>query len=145
MLVTRRENLVRNGRAKSAFKESQENDVSSKGKIVFQGVNREEKKADVIEKSPKADLPYSKPGHSRVRLDVFDQRVAVEEQCLMDSHQKVSGSGMEILQSQSEGMRSNFASGSKTKSKRNLGIKSVKSLKRKHPTTNSKTPSPILS
>ena len=50
MLVTRKKNLVRNGRAKSVFKESQDNDVSTKGKIVFKGVIRKGKEADVMEK-----------------------------------------------------------------------------------------------
>ena len=145
MLETRKKNLVRNGRAKLAFKESQDNEISTKGKMVFKGVNREEKEVDVMVKSPKANFPHSKQGQSRVRLDVSNQSVAVEEQCLMDSRQEASGSGMEIMSFQSEGVRSNFSPGTNNKSKKNLGIKGTKSLKRQHPTSNPKTPSHHLS
>ena len=58
-LVTRRKNIVKDGRAKFPIKEGQENDVSPKGKIVHQWVNREEMETVVIEKSPKEDLLYN--------------------------------------------------------------------------------------
>ena len=63
----------------------------------------------------------------------------------MDSCQEASGSGMQIMSFQSEGVRSNFAPSTNTKSKKSLGIKSTKSLKRQHPTSNPKTPSHHLS
>ena len=145
MLVIRKNNLVRNGRAKSNFKESQDKEVTTKGKMVFRGINSEDKEVDVMVKSPKADFPHSKQSQSRVRLDVFHQSAAVEEQYLMDSRQVASGSGIEIMSFQSEGVRSNFAPSTNNKSKKNLGIKGSKSLKRQHPTSNPKTPSHHLS
>ena len=145
MLVTRKKNLVRNGQAKSDFKDSQDNEVSTKGKMVFRGINSADKEVDVMVKSPKADFPHSKQGQSRVRLDVSNQNVVVEEQYLMNSRQVASGSGIEFMSFQSEGVRSNFALGTNNKSKKNLGIKGSKSLKRQHPTSNPKTPSHHLS
>ena len=69
MFVTRTKNIVKKGRAKFPIKEGQENDVSPKGRIVHQRVNREEMETGVTKKSPKADLLYNKPSPSRVRLD----------------------------------------------------------------------------
>ena len=63
----------------------------------------------------------------------------------MNSRQVASGSGIEFMSFQSEGVRSNFALGTNNKSKKNLGIKGSKSLKRQHPTSNPKTPSHHLS
>ncbi|KAF3956390.1 hypothetical protein CMV_018479 [Castanea mollissima] len=105
MLVTRRKNSVQSGRARSASKENQGNDVSSQGNIVFRGINKEGKEAEVMAKSPQADFPHSNQGHSRGRSDLSEQSVAVEELSHMESRQEASGSGMVIMSSQSEGMR----------------------------------------
>ena len=63
----------------------------------------------------------------------------------MDSRQVASGSGIEFMSFQCEGVRSNFAPGTNSKSIKNMGIKGSKSLKRQRPTSNPKTPSHHLS
>ena len=89
--------------------------------MVFRGNNSANKEVDVMAKSPKADFPHSKQGQSSVRLDVSDQNVVVEEQYLMDSPQVASGSGLEFMSFQSDGVGSNFAPGTNNKSKKKSG------------------------
>ena len=89
--------------------------------MVFRGINSADKEVDVMVKSPKADFPHSKQGQSRVRLDVSNQNVVVEEHYLMNSRQVAPGSGIEFMSFQSEGVRSNFALGTNNKSKKKSG------------------------
>ena len=93
---------------------------------------------EVIEKSPKANLLYNKSSHSRVRLDSSNQGVDIEDPCHMESSHDVSRSGMEV--EYGEGMRGNFTSAPKALSKRNLGVKSSKSLKGQHLASSLKNP-----
>lgn len=106
MLVTRRKNLVRNGRDKGSIKESQESDVRPKGKIVRQQMNKEELETEVIGKSSKADMLSNKSGPARVR-DELSNQVIVEDPSFMDLGHDVLGSDMEITQNLSEGKKGN--------------------------------------
>lgn len=86
MLVTRKKNQVRNGRARFSLKNDLENDVSPKDIFVHQGVNREDIGDDGLEKSNKVDVLSNHSDSALAKFKIPDQReVQNEDLCLIDA------------------------------------------------------------